>query len=83
MYGPGRSQTASTPSQAEYAGSIPVIGSTKPQVSGFLRLPDDLGVHCGRLGNLLGPTVVYTGHGEATTVGDEVVQYDESVARGH
>jgi glyoxylase-like metal-dependent hydrolase (beta-lactamase superfamily II) len=37
----------------------------------------------GRLAKLPGPTVVYTGHGDNTTVGDEIVHYDEWVARGH
>jgi glyoxylase-like metal-dependent hydrolase (beta-lactamase superfamily II) len=37
----------------------------------------------GRLGTLAGPTVVYTGHGDTTTIGDELVHYDEWVARGH
>jgi glyoxylase-like metal-dependent hydrolase (beta-lactamase superfamily II) len=36
----------------------------------------------GRLGKLPGDTVVYTGHGDSTTVGDEIVHYDEWVARG-
>ncbi len=36
-----------------------------------------------RLGTLPGPTVVYTGHGDTTTIGDEIVNYDEWVARGH
>ncbi|BBZ29232.1 hypothetical protein MMAD_35270 [Mycolicibacterium madagascariense] len=35
-----------------------------------------------RLGTLPGPTVVYTGHGDTTTVGDEIVHYDDWVARG-
>ena len=37
----------------------------------------------GRLGKLPGDTVVYTGHGDSTTIGDEIVHYDEWVARGH
>jgi glyoxylase-like metal-dependent hydrolase (beta-lactamase superfamily II) len=37
----------------------------------------------GRLGKLPGGTVVHTGHGESTTVGDEIVHYEEWVARGH
>ena len=37
----------------------------------------------GRLGALPGDTVVYTGHGDSTTIGDEIVHYDEWVARGH
>jgi glyoxylase-like metal-dependent hydrolase (beta-lactamase superfamily II) len=36
-----------------------------------------------RLGTLPGPTVVYTGHGDTTTIGDEIVNYDDWVARGH
>ena len=35
-----------------------------------------------RLGTLPGETVVYTGHGDSTTVGDEIVHYDEWVSRG-
>lgn len=37
----------------------------------------------GRLGVLPGETVVYTGHGDTTTIGDEIVHYDDWVARGH
>lgn len=37
----------------------------------------------GRLGMLPEDTVVYTGHGDTTTVGGELVNYDEWVARGH
>ena len=36
----------------------------------------------GRLGTLPGPTVVYTGHGDTTTIGNEIVNYDDWVARG-
>ncbi|MBW0017159.1 MAG: MBL fold metallo-hydrolase [Mycobacterium sp.] len=36
-----------------------------------------------RLGKLAGDTVVHTGHGDSTTVGDEIVHYEEWVARGH
>src|SRR5580693_8023589 len=36
-----------------------------------------------RLGALPGDTVVHTGHGDSTTVGDEIVNYEEWVARGH
>ena len=35
-----------------------------------------------RLGKLPADTVVYTGHGDSTTIGDEIVHYDEWVARG-
>jgi glyoxylase-like metal-dependent hydrolase (beta-lactamase superfamily II) len=37
----------------------------------------------GRLGTLPADTVVYTGHGDTTSIGDEIVHYDEWVARGH
>ena len=36
-----------------------------------------------RLGKLPANTVVHTGHGDSTTVGDEIVHYEEWVARGH
>ena len=36
-----------------------------------------------RLGKLPGETVVHTGHGDSTTIGDELVHYEEWVARGH
>ena len=36
-----------------------------------------------RLGKLPERTTVYTGHGETTTIGDELTHYDEWVARGH
>ena len=36
-----------------------------------------------KLGRLPADTVVYTGHGDSTSIGDEIVHYDEWVARGH
>jgi glyoxylase-like metal-dependent hydrolase (beta-lactamase superfamily II) len=36
-----------------------------------------------KLGKLPADTVVYTGHGDSTVIGDEIVHYDEWVARGH
>ncbi len=36
-----------------------------------------------KLGKLPDDTVVYTGHGDTTTIGGELVNYDEWVARGH
>ena len=36
-----------------------------------------------RLGKLPGETVVYTGHGDTTTVGDEMPHYYEWMVRGH
>jgi glyoxylase-like metal-dependent hydrolase (beta-lactamase superfamily II) len=36
-----------------------------------------------KLGALPADTVVYTGHGDTTRIGDEIVHYDDWVARGH
>ncbi|WP_319457040.1 MULTISPECIES: MBL fold metallo-hydrolase [unclassified Mycobacterium] len=36
-----------------------------------------------RLGMLPDETVVYTGHGDTTAIGDELVNYDQWVTRGH
>jgi glyoxylase-like metal-dependent hydrolase (beta-lactamase superfamily II) len=36
-----------------------------------------------RLGRLPEHTTVYTGHGDSTTIGDELAHYDEWVTRGH
>jgi glyoxylase-like metal-dependent hydrolase (beta-lactamase superfamily II) len=36
-----------------------------------------------RLGKLPESTTVYTGHGDSTTIGDELIHYEEWVARGH
>jgi glyoxylase-like metal-dependent hydrolase (beta-lactamase superfamily II) len=36
-----------------------------------------------KLGKLPEDTVVYTGHGDTTTIGGELVNYDQWVARGH
>jgi glyoxylase-like metal-dependent hydrolase (beta-lactamase superfamily II) len=55
-------------------------GATGRSYSDF---PTILASISGRLGNLPGDTVVYTGHGDTTRIGDEIVHYDEWVARGH
>jgi glyoxylase-like metal-dependent hydrolase (beta-lactamase superfamily II) len=49
----------------------------------FSDFPTILESISGRLGTRPGPTVVYTGHGDTTTIGDEIVNYDDWVARGH
>ncbi|MCP9276607.1 MBL fold metallo-hydrolase [Mycolicibacterium arenosum] len=54
-------------------------GATGRSFSDFPTILDSIS---GRLGMLPGETVVYTGHGDTTTVGDELVHYDEWVARG-
>jgi len=54
-------------------------GATGRSYSDFPTILDSIS---GRLGALPGDTVVYTGHGDSTTVGDELVNYDEWVKRG-
>lgn len=54
-------------------------GATGRSYSDF---PTILASISGRLGLLPGETVVYTGHGDTTTVGDEIAHYGEWVARG-
>jgi glyoxylase-like metal-dependent hydrolase (beta-lactamase superfamily II) len=49
----------------------------------FSDFPTILESISGRLGALPGRTVVYTGHGDTTTIADEIVNYDDWVARGH
>ncbi|WP_197380629.1 MBL fold metallo-hydrolase [Mycolicibacterium mengxianglii] len=36
-----------------------------------------------KLGALPADTVVYTGHGDTTTIGDEIIHYDDWATRGH
>ncbi|WP_099021864.1 MBL fold metallo-hydrolase [Mycolicibacterium palauense] len=49
----------------------------------FSDFPTILGSIKDKLGVLPADTVVYTGHGDTTKIGDEIVHYDEWVARGH
>jgi glyoxylase-like metal-dependent hydrolase (beta-lactamase superfamily II) len=49
----------------------------------FSDFPTILASIKGKLGTLPPDTVVYTGHGDSTTIGDEIVNYDDWVARGH
>lgn len=55
-------------------------GATGRSYSDFPTILDSIST---RLGALPPETVVYTGHGDSTTIGDEIVHYDEWVARGH
>ncbi|WP_421845738.1 MBL fold metallo-hydrolase [Mycobacterium sp.] len=49
----------------------------------FSDFPTILQSISGRLGTLPGETIVHTGHGDSTTIGEEIVHYEEWVARGH
>jgi glyoxylase-like metal-dependent hydrolase (beta-lactamase superfamily II) len=55
-------------------------GATGRSFSDFATI---LGSIKDKLGKLPADTVVYTGHGDSTRIGDETVHYDEWVARGH
>ncbi|MCF6390793.1 MBL fold metallo-hydrolase [Mycobacterium sp. MBM] len=55
-------------------------GATGRSYSDFPTILDSISK---KLGTLPGETVVYTGHGDTTTIGGEIVHYDEWVARGH
>ena len=55
-------------------------GATGRSYSDFPTILDSISK---RLGMLPGETLVYTGHGDTTTIGDEIVNYDDWVARGH
>jgi glyoxylase-like metal-dependent hydrolase (beta-lactamase superfamily II) len=55
-------------------------GATGRSYSDFPTILDSISK---RLGMLPGETVVYTGHGDTTKIGDELVNYDDWVARGH
>lgn len=55
-------------------------GATGRSFSDFPTILDSIST---RLGTLPSETVVYTGHGDTTTIGDEIVHYDDWVKRGH
>jgi glyoxylase-like metal-dependent hydrolase (beta-lactamase superfamily II) len=55
-------------------------GATGRSYSDFPTILDSISK---RLGMLPGETVVYTGHGDTTKIGDELVNYDDWVKRGH
>ena len=55
-------------------------GATGRSFSDFPTILDSIR---NRLGALPEDTAVYTGHGDTTRIGDEIVNYDDWVARGH
>ncbi len=68
---------------AVFSGDTLFCGGPGATGRSFSDFPTILESISGKLGKLPGPTVVYTGHGDTTTIGDEIVNYDEWVARGH
>jgi hypothetical protein len=61
----------------------PLPGRAGATGRSFSDFPTILGSIKDKLGKLPPDTVVYTGHGDTTRIGDEIVNYDEWVARGH
>ena len=68
---------------AVFSGDTLFSGGPGATGRSFSDFPTILNSISGRLGSLPGDTVVYTGHGDTTNIGDEIVHYDEWVARGH
>jgi glyoxylase-like metal-dependent hydrolase (beta-lactamase superfamily II) len=68
---------------AVFSGDTLFSGGPGATGRSFSDFPTILQSISGRLANLPGDTVVYTGHGDTTRIGDEIVHYDEWVARGH
>jgi glyoxylase-like metal-dependent hydrolase (beta-lactamase superfamily II) len=69
--------------QAVFSGDTLFNGGPGATGRSYSDFPTILESISGRLGMLPGETAVYTGHGDTTTIGDEIVHYDEWVARGH
>ena len=68
---------------AVFSGDTLFCGGPGATGRSFSDFPTILASIKGKLGALPADTVVYTGHGDSTTVGGELVNYDEWVARGH
>ncbi len=68
---------------AVFSGDTLFSGGPGATGRSFSDFPTILQSISGRLGGLPGDTVVYTGHGDTTSIGDEIVHYDEWKARGH
>ncbi|MEZ0381538.1 MBL fold metallo-hydrolase [Mycobacterium sp. pW045] len=68
---------------AVFSGDTLFCGGPGATGRSFSDFPTILASISERLGSLPADTVVYTGHGDNTRIGDELVNYDEWVARGH
>ncbi|HYB35996.1 MAG TPA: MBL fold metallo-hydrolase [Mycobacterium sp.] len=66
---------------AVFSGDTLFSGGPGATGRSFSDFPTILESISSRLGTLPSDTVVYTGHGDSTTVGDEIVHYDDWVAR--
>jgi glyoxylase-like metal-dependent hydrolase (beta-lactamase superfamily II) len=68
---------------AVFSGDTLFAGGPGATGRSFSDFPTILRSISGRLGALPADTVVYTGHGDTTSIGDELVHYDDWAARGH
>jgi glyoxylase-like metal-dependent hydrolase (beta-lactamase superfamily II) len=68
---------------AVFSGDTLFSGGPGATGRSFSDFPTILSSIKDRLAALPHDTTVYTGHGDTTTIGDEVVHYDDWVARGH
>lgn len=68
---------------AVFSGDTLFRGGPGATGRSFSDFPTILGSIRHRLGTLPEETIVYTGHGDTTKIGDEIVDYDEWLARGH
>jgi len=68
---------------AVFSGDTLFHGGPGATGRSFSDFPTILASIKGKLGALPPDTVVYTGHGDSTTIGGELVHYDDWVARGH
>lgn len=75
LYAPGLS--------AVFSGDTLFHGGPGATGRSFSDFPTILNSIRDRLGALPPDTVVYTGHGDTTTIGDEIAHYQDWVARGH
>lgn len=69
--------------KAVFSGDTLFAGGPGATGRSFSDFPTILGSIKDKLGALPADTVVCTGHGDSTRIGDELVNYDEWVARGH
>ncbi len=69
--------------KAVFSGDTLFAGGPGATGRSFSDFPTILGSIKDKLGALPADTVVYTGHGDSTRIGDELVNYDDWVARGH
>ena len=68
---------------ALFSGDTLLCGGPGATGRSFSDFPTILDSIKNKIGKLPADTVVYTGHGDSTTIGGEIVNYDDWVARGH